>query len=216
MDIAGAVTGLIILSPLMLLIIAIIKTVSPGPALFKQLRVGYMGKPFILWKFRTLKINADVSVHQKHLADLINVPAGTNKNSAKPMVKIDDQLPLIPFGRILRQTSLDEVPQLINVLRGEMTLVGPRPSIPYEVKEYQPWHHGRVDVVPGMTGLWQVSGKNRLTFNEMASLDIQYWRKKSLWLDMKILLMTPGVIFSQIGGCLRKNELDKRGGTNNA
>jgi lipopolysaccharide/colanic/teichoic acid biosynthesis glycosyltransferase len=215
MDITGALFGLIILSPLMLIVIALIKIVSPGPAFFKQKRVGYMGKIFTMWKFRTMKVNADAKAHQQYLAELISSAAYKNKNSAKPMTKLDGQLQIIPFGRFLRHTCIDELPQLINVLRGEMTLVGPRPPIPYEVKEYLNWHKGRIDVVPGMTGLWQVSGKNRLTFNEMVCLDIQYWRKKSPWLDIKILLMTPVVMFTQIKDSLRKQKLQKSGGTKN-
>ena len=207
MDIIGSSLGLIVLSPIMLLSVVIIKIVSPGPAFFKQQRIGYMGKPFTLLKFRTMKVNADVATHQQYLAELINGCSKNNRSSAKPMIKLDGELQIILFGRILRQTCLDELPQLINVLRGEMTLVGPRPPIPYEVKEYLPWHKGRIDVVPGMTGLWQVSGKNRLTFNEMVCLDIQYWRKKSMWLDIKILLMTPIVILSQIKDSIHRKNL---------
>ena len=114
------------------------------------------------------------------------------------MIKLDECDPqIIPFGRFLRNTCLDELPQLINVLRGEMSLVGPRPPIPYEVKEYLRWHNGRFDIVPGMTGLWQVSGKNGLTFKEMIRLDIRYTRNISLWLDLKILFKTPMAIFNQ-------------------
>ncbi len=156
-----------------------------------------MGRSFKMWKFRTMKINSDTSGHQQYLAKLIKGSA-YNENSAKPMIKLEDDTRIIPFGKILRKTYLDELPQLINVLRGEMSLVGPRPPIPYEVEEYLQWHKGRIDIVPGMTGLWQVSGKNRLTFNEMVRLDIQYWRKKTPWLDIKILLMTPLAIVSQI------------------
>jgi lipopolysaccharide/colanic/teichoic acid biosynthesis glycosyltransferase len=198
MDVVGTLFALIVLSPVMVLVAVIIKIVSPGPVFFKQQRVGYMGEKFTMWKFRTMKVDTDAAAHQLYLAKLINVAAHNDESSTKPMTKLDGKLEMIPFGKILRQTCIDELPQLINVLRGEMSLVGPRPPIPYEVKEYLHWHKGRIDAVPGMTGLWQVSGKNRLTFKEMTCLDIQYWRKKSLWLDIKILLMTPGVIFSQI------------------
>ena len=119
------------------------------------------------------------------------------------MIKLEDDPQIIPFGKILRKTCLDELPQLINVLRGEMSLVGPRPPIPYEVEEYLRWHRKRINAVPGMTGLWQVSGKNCLTFNEMVRLDIQYLRQKKPWLDIKILLMTPLVIVSQIKDSLQ-------------
>ncbi len=197
MDVVGALLGLVLLSPLLLLTVLIIKILSPGPVFFKQGRIGYMGRSFKMWKFRTMKINSDTSVHQQYLAKLIK-GSPYNENSAKPMIKLEDDTRIIPFGKILRKTYLDELPQLINVLRGEMSLVGPRPPISYEVEEYLRWHNGRIDAVPGMTGLWQVSGKNRLTFNEMVRLDIQYWRKKTPWLDLKILLRTPLTIISQI------------------
>ena len=132
------------------------------------------------------------------------------------MTKLDDTLEIIPFGRVMRLTCLDELPQLINVLRGEMSLVGPRPPIPYEVKEYVQWHNGRIDAVPGMTGLWQVCGKNHLTFNEMVRLDIEYCRRRSLWLDMKILLRTPLTVVSQIKDGLQECKSQAKGGTENA
>jgi lipopolysaccharide/colanic/teichoic acid biosynthesis glycosyltransferase len=206
MDIMGALSGLIVSSPLMLLITIIIKIVSPGTIFFKQQRVGYMGKMFTMWKFRTMKVNTDATTHRQYLAKLINSAAHNDENSAKPMTKLENDPQIIPFGKILRQTYLDELPQLINVLRGEMSLIGPRPPLPYEVTEYLPWHKGRLDAVPGMTGLWQVSGKNKLTFNEMVYLDIQYWRKKSLWLDIKILLMTPVAILVQVKDSFRSKK----------
>ncbi|MHC4456686.1 MAG: sugar transferase [Planctomycetota bacterium] len=216
MDIVGALLGLIVLSPLMLFAVIIIKIVSPGPAFFRQQRVGYMGKTFAMWKFRTMKVGTDTSVHQQYLAKLISAAAHNDENSTRPMTKLDSDLQIIPFGKILRQTYIDELPQLINVLRGEMSLIGPRPPILYEVDEYLHWHKGRVDVVPGMTGLWQVSGKNQLTFNEMVRLDIQYWRKKSIWLDIKILLMTPLAIFSQIKDSIQNKKLQRKGDIENA
>jgi lipopolysaccharide/colanic/teichoic acid biosynthesis glycosyltransferase/GGDEF domain-containing protein len=200
MDVVGALIGLIVSSPFLLLITLIIKIVSPGPVFFKQQRVGYMGKIFAMWKFRTMRVNADTSVHQQHLTKLINSVTHNDELTAKPMTKLDDNPQIIPFGKILRKTCLDELPQLINVLRGEMSLVGPRPPIPYEVDNYLQWHCGRFNAVPGMTGLWQVSGKNKLSFPEMIRLDIQYLRKKSLWLDTKIILKTPLAIFSDING----------------
>lgn len=209
MDVVGALLGLVLLSPLLLLTALIIKILSPGPVFFKQRRIGYMGRSFKMWKFRTMKINSDTSVHQQYLAKLIKGSA-YNENSAKPMTKLEDNPQIIPFGKILRKTYLDELPQLINVLRGEMSLVGPRPPIPYEVEEYLRWHKGRIDIVPGMTGLWQVSGKNRLTFNEMVRLDIQYWRKKNPWLDIEILLMTPLTIVSQIKDSLQNKQLQRK------
>ena len=216
MDIFGALLGLILLSPLMLAAAIVIKIVSPGPAFFRQQRVGYMGKIFYIWKFRTMEVGADTSVHQEYLAELINDAACNNGKSSKPMTKLDDDMQIIPFGRILRRTYFDELPQLLNVLRGEMSLVGPRPPIPYEVDKYLNWHKERIDVVPGMTGLWQVSGKNRLTFNEMVRLDVQYWRTKSVWLDIKILLKTPLAIIFQMKDGLQNEQPQMKGIIENA
>lgn len=192
LDILGALCGLIVLSPLFLAVALIIKSVSPGPAFFRQERVGYLGKPFILWKFRTMKVRADCEDHKNHMSDLIN--------NGKPMTKLDDCNPqIIPlFGRLLRKSCIDELPQLINVLRGEMSLVGPRPCLPYEFQEYLLWHKRRVFTVPGMTGLWQVSGKNHITFTEMVRSDIAYERQSSLWLDLLIVCKTLNVITSQM------------------
>ncbi|GBC63774.1 sugar transferase [Desulfonema ishimotonii] len=204
-DIGGALLGLVISSPMLLLVSLMIRTVSSGPVLFRQERIGYGGTPFTLLKFRTMKSDADILAHRQHLSRLIK------EGAEKPMTKLDDDARIIPFGRILRKLCIDELPQLINVLRGEMSLVGPRPPIPYEVDEYLKWHNGRLDVVPGMTGLWQVSGKNRLTFKEMVRLDIRYARCRSFWLDLKILLMTPVAIFLQVRDCLNRKKEKVRG-----
>ena len=195
MDIIGSLVAFIIFSPLFLLIAAIIKIVSPGPIFFQQERIGYGGKKFTFFKFRTMKVNSDASTHQQYYCSLIK----GNDNHCSPMAKLDDTNPqIIPFGKLLRKTYLDELPQLINVLRGEMSLVGPRPPIPYEVTEYIKWHNGRFDAMPGMTGLWQVSGKNKLTFEEMVRLDIIYSRNLSFLCDLKIMLLTPVVISSEL------------------
>jgi len=206
LDIIGAILGLILFSPSMLLISLLIKIVSPGPIMFKQERVGFGGKSFQFMKFRTMKVNADTTKHQKYYTQLINGNLNRVK-SETVMTKLDDSnTDIIPFGRILRITYLDELPQLLNILSGDMSLVGPRPPIFYEVEEYLRWHNGRFDSVPGMTGLWQVSGKNRLTFREMIQLDVRYSRQLSFWLDIKILLMTPIAIISQIMDEFKKNE----------
>jgi len=198
MDILGSILGLILFAPVFLLIPLIIKIVSAGPVFFKQERIGFGGKKFIFLKFRTMKINCDPSVHRQYYARLINVYK-TGDDSAECMLKLDSHDPqIILFGKLLRKTYLDELPQLVNVLRGEMSLVGPRPPIPYEVAEYSRWHNGRFDAVPGMTGLWQVSGKNSLSFKKMVRLDIRYSRNLSFIGDVKILLMTPLVIISEL------------------
>jgi lipopolysaccharide/colanic/teichoic acid biosynthesis glycosyltransferase len=198
MDVVGSVIGLITLSPMIIIISLIIKIVSPGPVLFRQERIGYGGNAFLFLKFRTMKHNEVASAHQQYLAGLIN-GCKSDEASGSPMTKLDCINPnIFPFGRFLRNTCLDELPQLINVLRGEMSLVGPRPPISYEVEEYLRWHNSRFNTVPGMTGLWQVSGKNRLTFKEMIRLDIRYSQNISIWLDLKILLKTPLAIIQEL------------------
>jgi lipopolysaccharide/colanic/teichoic acid biosynthesis glycosyltransferase len=196
MDIVGALSGLFLLSPLLLLVAVLIKIASPGPVIFGQVRVGYLGKPFKLWKFRTMKLGANTSVHQHFSGNLIN--------SDRPMTKLDmnDDPRIIPFGSILRVLSLDELPQMVNVLRGDMSLVGPRPCLPYEAQQYLLWQTRRLDAIPGLTGLWQVSGKNRTTFKEMIRLDTIYARKISFWLDVKILLKTLPAIMLQFSDFL--------------
>ena len=215
-DIVGSTVILIVSSPLFIFASIFIKIVSPGPVFFKKSLAGYMGKTFTMLKFRTMKVNSDVTDHQQHVSKLIKGAAQGSEHSEKPMTKLDDHPHIIPFGEILRKTCIDEMPQLINVFKGEMSLIGPRPPIPYEVEEYEQWHKRRLDVLPGLTGLWQVSGKNRLTFREMVSLDIQYGRQLSLWLDIKILLMTPFAIVSQIKDYLMRRKIELIGVTRNA
>jgi exopolysaccharide production protein ExoY len=180
------------LLPFMLSIAALIKIVSPGPVFFRQERVGFMGRRFKILKFRTMKVNAETNTHQNHLKDLIN--------SDTPMTKMDSKGDprVIPFGGILRSSGLDELPQLINVFKGEMSLVGPRPCTAYEYEQFQPWHKQRFRALPGLTGLWQVSGKNKTTFNEMINFDIFYANNSSLRLDLTIMLRTFPVLFGQI------------------
>jgi lipopolysaccharide/colanic/teichoic acid biosynthesis glycosyltransferase len=162
----------------------LIKCTSPGPVLFRQRRVGQQGREFICYKFRTMQVNADTSSHRDYTRNLIA--------SQAPMVKLDAHRDprLAPLGAVLRATGLDELPQLLNVLRGEMSIVGPRPCLPYEYELYGPWERRRFDAAPGLTGLWQVSGKNRTTFKQMISLDIEYSERQSLWLDLSIILKT--------------------------
>lgn len=186
---------LLAVSPALLLlgglVALVIKVGSRGPILFRQERVGYKGRPFVCYKFRTMRADAESDSHRRHTQELIR--------SQSPMVKLDARRDprLIPLGTLLRVTGLDELPQLINVARGEMSLVGPRPCIPYECEAYQPWHWQRFDAVPGLTGLWQVSGKNRTTFAEMVRLDIEYSQTLSLWLDLRIILKTVPALWGQ-------------------
>jgi len=204
LDLFGSTFGLFLLSPLFILLWALIKIVSPGPAFYRQTRIGLGGRPFTLLKFRTMKVDADTTEHRNYLASLIQEEK-VRQGCARAMAKLDDSNNnIIPLGRLIRKTYLDELPQLINVLRGDMSLIGPRPPIPYEVEEYQLWHAERLDTTPGMTGLWQVSGKNQLSFEQMVRLDIRYIRKQSFWLDIKILFKTPITITAELWGSLRK------------
>ncbi len=164
---------------------------SSGPILFRQRRVGHKGREFTCYKFRTMHVGAETDSHRGHATQLIK--------SEAPMTKLDKRRDprLIPFGAALRAMGLDELPQLINVLRGEMSIVGPRPCIPYEYELYEPWQRRRCEAVPGLTGLWQVSGKNRTTFNQMVWLDIEYSQRLSLWLDVTIILKTLPAVWRQ-------------------
>jgi lipopolysaccharide/colanic/teichoic acid biosynthesis glycosyltransferase len=192
LDVLLILLALPFLIPLVLFIVLLIRSGSRGPVLFMQKRVGYRGRRFRCFKFRTMFVDADTTTHQGHLHQLMN--------SNTPMMKMDSQGDprIIPFGLLLRASGLDELPQLINVLRGEMSLVGPRPCLPYEYEKYLPWQKERFGTVPGLTGLWQVSGKNKTTFVEMIQLDIKYAKNKTLWWDLKIILMTVPALIIQI------------------
>ena len=191
-DIFGSTVLLIALSPLFGVVALYIKIVSPGPVFFRQKRVGYLGRPFSIWKFRTMTANAEVDVHKSHLKELIN--------GDKVLTKLDKETDCrwIPLAGLLRKTCLDELPQLFNVLKGEMSLVGPRPVLSYEVEEYSLWQRQRFHALPGMTGLWQVSGKNRLTHRQMMRLDARYSRKCNLLMDLVIFIKTIPAILGQV------------------
>jgi lipopolysaccharide/colanic/teichoic acid biosynthesis glycosyltransferase len=201
LDIGTILLALPLLLPLMILIAVVIRMVSAGPVLFKQERVGFLGRRFMCFKFRTMFMGADTSTHRGHLDQLIT--------SGAPMVKMDahGDSRIIPFGVLLRSSGMDELPQLINVLRGEMSLVGPRPCLHYESEKFLSWQRERFNAVPGLTGLWQVSGKNRTTFVEMMQLDIAYARSKSLWLDLKIIFKTIPALLIQIQDTRKKKRV---------
>lgn len=185
LDIFVSALALLITSPIMLLITIVVRLESPGPAIFRQIRVGPRGRPFTIYKFRSMRQGAEEE--QAQLRD--------RNEASGPLFKIKDDPRLTRLGRFLRRASLDELPQFFNVLRGEMSLVGPRPGPPQEVAQYQPWHRQRLEVSPGITGLWQVSGRSDLSFDEMCLLDIYYIENWSLGLDLTILLRTiPRVI----------------------
>ena len=202
MDFMGSLCGLAILSPLLVTLAIAVKLTSKGPIFFRQQRVGQYGRPFTFLKFRSMYTANNHAVHQDYVKKFIaGAHTGGQAADAKtPTFKLTNDPRITPLGRVLRKTSLDELPQLINVLRGEMSLVGPRPPIPYEVEYYDIWHKRRfLAVKPGITGLWQVNGRSRTTFDEMVRLDLQYAKSWSLALDIKILLQTPRAIFSGEG-----------------
>jgi len=202
MDIVGSLALLIILSPLLLGIAGLVKLSSRGPVLFRQLRIGQMLKPFMMCKFRTMYANADHGIHHNYVSWFITSSGKGQEQDKNKIFKLTNDPRITPIGHFLRKTSLDELPQLWNVLRGEMSLVGPRPPLWYEVQQYKPWHRHRVlEAKPGITGLWQVTGRSRTTFDEMVRLDLRYARGRSLWADIKILLATPAAVIKGKGAC---------------
>ncbi len=196
MDVLGSLAAIIVLSPLFVIAAVVIKLTSEGPVLFKQERLGQFGKPFTCFKFRSMKANNNHQIHQEFITKVIKgtYNAGEEQEGAC-IYKMTRDPRVTPVGQLLRRTSLDELPQFFNVLKGDMSLVGPRPPIAYEYKEYDVWHRRRVlEVKPGITGLWQVRGRSRVRFDDMVRLDLQYARYWSLWLDIRILLATPRAV----------------------
>jgi lipopolysaccharide/colanic/teichoic acid biosynthesis glycosyltransferase len=171
--------------------VMIIKLTSRGPVLFTQERVGYRGRRFRIFKFRTMHSGADTRSHEDHVKQLIA--------SGKPMAKLDGKRDprLIPLGAVLRATGIDELPQILNIIKGDMSFVGPRPCVPYEYEQYEPRHRARLNSVPGLTGLWQVNGKNKTTFERMVELDVEYGNRCSLGMDLSIIMRTFGALAGQ-------------------
>jgi exopolysaccharide biosynthesis polyprenyl glycosylphosphotransferase len=195
-DVFGASIGLILLSPLLLILIILIKISSPGPILFKQTRIGKDGKPFMFYKFRSMKVmNGEDEERKKMMIDFMK-----NRRSHAEDTKIINDKRVTWIGKFIRRTSIDELPQLFNVIKGDMSLVGPRPSLPYEYENYENWQRRRVDVLPGCTGVWQVSGRSKVSFNDSIMLDLYYINNLSLLLDIRILLKTIPVMFFSKGG----------------
>lgn len=186
LDLVGALALLIVLSPLLLLVALIVRLDSPGPSIYRQRRVGRNLEPFAVAKFRTMREGAGAEAHRAHVEKMI----AAGERSARPMVKLERDKRVTRVGSFLRRTSLDELPQLWNVLRGEMSLVGPRPPIQYEVDKYPSEAFRRFAVRPGITGLWQVRGRSTLTFQQMIEFDTEYVEQRSLLLNLKILLLT--------------------------
>lgn len=191
LDIIFSVLGLVILSPLLLIVAILIKLESKGPIVFSQRRIGLNGKEFEMYKFRSMVENAE---------KLKEKLANQNEMSG-PMFKMKDDPRVTKVGKFIRKTSIDELPQLLNVLRGEMSLVGPRPSLPREVEKFETWMLKRLDVKPGLTCYWQVSGRNNIDFYDWMKLDIQYVNERNFWLDIKLIFKTAFVLFGDKNAC---------------
>lgn len=198
-DIIGSLFGLLICSPLFIIIPILIKRDSKGPVFFRQKRVGHCGKTFTFLKFRSMVNNNDSTEHEKFVQELIHPSKPVDAGSTQFFKMMNDRR-VTGIGKLLRKTSIDELPQLINVLLGDMSLVGPRPAIPYEVNKYQPWHLQRIfPLKPGITGVWQVRGRSQTTFDTMVRMDIEYIRNWSILLDLKLLCLTPYSVLSAKG-----------------
>jgi lipopolysaccharide/colanic/teichoic acid biosynthesis glycosyltransferase len=193
LDIFIALLALVVLAPLMLVIALLIRVTSKGPILFRQTRVGYLGRPFVMMKFRSMYAECDDKVHRDFVIRMLSEEEGA-RGAPDGAFKLAGDPRITPIGHILRRTSLDELPQLFNVLRGQMSLVGPRPSLPWEVGLYQEHHHLRFHVKPGLTGLWQVRGRSLVTMQQALDLDVVYVYQRSLRLNLWILLMTLPVV----------------------
>lgn len=194
LDVAGAFVGGVVLSPVFLVAAVLVKLSSPGPVLFRQKRVGKNGREFTFYKFRSM-VGGDDSKHREYLKEFMeNGREAAVDRRGRKVYKIVDDPRITPFGRFLRRTSLDEFPQLINVIKGDMSLVGPRPCLPYEWALYEDWQRERLTVTPGLTGLWQVTGRSNVSFHEMVILDLFYIANWSFWRDLKLLFQTVPVI----------------------
>jgi exopolysaccharide biosynthesis polyprenyl glycosylphosphotransferase len=200
-DVVGSGALLLLMSPILAAIALAIKLTSKGPVIFKQERLGQFGRRFNCFKFRTMAANNDPKIHREFVHKFIAGKSDVaSAGDVEPIFKITNDPRVTSVGRFLRKTSLDEFPQFINVLKGDMSLVGPRPPVPYEFEVYDLWHRRRVlEVKPGVTGLWQVSGRSRTCFDDMVRLDLRYSQSWSLWLDLKILVATPRAVFTSDG-----------------
>jgi lipopolysaccharide/colanic/teichoic acid biosynthesis glycosyltransferase len=198
LDLAVAMTCLAVLAPLLVLVAALVRLTTPGPALFQQTRLGRGRRPFVLYKFRTMYTGSSDQVHREYVRKLLTQdqpPAGGRGGA----FKLEHDERITPLGRLIRRTSIDELPQLLNVIRGDMSLVGPRPALPWEADMFDAVYFARFIVPPGLTGLWQVSGRNSLTMRQGLDLDLEYARRQSLALDLWILLKTVPVVLSTRG-----------------
>jgi lipopolysaccharide/colanic/teichoic acid biosynthesis glycosyltransferase len=201
LDVAGSLAFLTLFAPVFAVVAALVKLTSSGPVFFRQVRIGEGGKPFTMLKFRSMRVNASADIHQQYVTQFIK--SGAPAHAGTPGVyKLTNDPRITPIGDFIRRTSIDEFPQFFNVLGGSMSLVGPRPPLKYEVEQYKAWHCRRVvEAKPGITGLWQVEGRSRTTFDEMVRLDLRYARSRSIWTDLKILLATPRAVIAGKGAC---------------
>ncbi|MEX2106646.1 MAG: sugar transferase [Solirubrobacterales bacterium] len=198
-DLVIAIAMIVLLAPLLIAVAIAVRLDSRGPALFRQRRVGHLERQFTLFKFRSMRVDADPRGHREYVTALIKDEGRAGHGGREDLYKlaVDDRI--TPIGRWIRRWSIDELPQLFNVVAGSMTLVGPRPAIPYEVAEYPTWYLERFSVKPGLTGFWQVSGRCERTYEEMVRLDIEYAKRRSLALDLSILLKTPLAVLGRKG-----------------
>lgn len=202
MDVIGSLLALMIFSPVMLVTSLVVKWTSPGPVIFRQTRLGRRGSRFPFYKFRSMHVNTDDQIHREYVSSLIQgkLDEINQGDGEEPFYKMKADPRVTPVGRIIRKWSVDELPQFFNVLKGEMSLVGPRPPLAYEVEKYEPWHLRRIlEVKPGITGLWQVDGRSKTSFDDMVRLDLRYALSWSLWLDVKILVKTLGAVVRSNG-----------------
>ncbi len=197
LDVVITLVLLVLMLPTLLIIAGLVRLSSPGPVLFRQRRIGRDGEAFTLLKFRTMYENSNSAVHESYVRSLI---AGTAE-AVGDTFKLQRDVRVTRVGRVLRRLSLDELPQLLNVLAGNMSLVGPRPPLPYEVAVYSRRARRRLEVTPGLTGLWQVSGRSNLDFQQMIDLDLAYIERWSMWMDLQILARTPLIVFTGRGAC---------------
>jgi lipopolysaccharide/colanic/teichoic acid biosynthesis glycosyltransferase len=201
-DIIGSLLGILLFSPFFIILSILVKLTSEGPVFFRQERVGRYGKKFTFLKFRSMHINNDPAIHKEYTRNLISgqQDAKGADGKGKGAYKIKDDSRVTSIGKFLRKSSMDELPQFFNALKGEMSLVGPRPPIPYELEAYDIWHRRRLlEIKPGITGIWQVHGRSSTTFDEMVRMDIKYIREWSVWMDIKLLLKTPWVVLTGKG-----------------
>jgi lipopolysaccharide/colanic/teichoic acid biosynthesis glycosyltransferase len=201
LDLVGSLAFLALFAPVFGVVAALVKLTSRGPVFFRQLRIGEGGTPFMMLKFRSMRVNASADIHQQYVTQFIK--AGAAAHGGTPGVyKLMNDPRITSIGNFIRKTSIDELPQFLNVFGGTMSLVGPRPPLKYEVEQYKAWHCRRVlEAKPGITGLWQVKGRSRTTFDEMVRLDLRYARSQSIWTDLKILLATPRAVIAGKGAC---------------